>query len=229
MIIELPASPDTTTDPLILGLFFFPNNNLAIRKACAAELGGYDEDLSASEDVDICFRLASNANWVASREKSARVRHHPRSSFLSFIRQMWWWGWELGKVYKKTGHRGVFCYWVRSPKRVNAFECSFGKWFPCMLALFITDFHLFHFGVFAVVCAIAVGSNLGIILASILTVISLLSYSRAVRRLPLAFGLKCKIAFLQYCANLILISAAFLGGVRQGVILLPASIFRPTE
>lgn len=227
MIIELPNSPDEQNPPLQLSYFFFPNNNLAIRRVCASELGGYDQSLRASEDVDLCFRLAATQGWVAFRESAAVVRHHPRSRFMDLVRQMCWWGWELGRVYKKTGHRGLYVYYLARPGKVSAFECGLSNKHMPLLAVFLTDFHMLHIALAIAAVAALNAQHLLFLIFLIVGLWFLWRYLQECIALPLSLLQRAKIALIHYCANSALILAAFIGGLRHGLLFIPASIFRP--
>src|SRR5260221_2064727 len=108
MIIDLPLLPDridtqSAGRPIRMGFFHFSNNNLSIRRQCAREIGMYDLNASKSEDVDLCFRVALDPNWVAWRANEAIVRHKGRRTLWGLIAQMWGWGLYLGYPYSKTG------------------------------------------------------------------------------------------------------------------------------
>ena len=142
MIIELPF--DTSKSPVLkryrMAVFHFSNNNLAIRRSCARDLGDYDLAAKKSEDVDLCFRLAKSPKWVALREQGVTVRHKARRSFGAMIRQLWGWGFHVGWPYKKTGLRGLHLYWFDARKRKITRDLEL-PFLPFLVCAYFTDLH----------------------------------------------------------------------------------------
>ncbi|HEX6385852.1 MAG TPA: ATP-binding cassette domain-containing protein [Anaerolineae bacterium] len=64
-----------------------PGCNLAIRKACLKEIGGFDPQFCvAGDDVDVCWRLQQQG-WTLGYNPAAVVWHHRRSSIRAYWRQ----------------------------------------------------------------------------------------------------------------------------------------------
>jgi cellulose synthase/poly-beta-1,6-N-acetylglucosamine synthase-like glycosyltransferase len=79
---------------------FFPNCNLAVRKAALARAGYYDEQCIASEDVDMCKRVA-NQGWWLFYEPQAACGHEPRRTLGALMRQWFWYGRAAAFVFQK--------------------------------------------------------------------------------------------------------------------------------
>jgi hypothetical protein len=141
LLLNSGAQSQIAERPIRMGFFHFPNNNLSIRKRCARDIGMYDPAAAKGEDVDLCFRVARNPDWVAWRENAAIVRHKGRRSLWALIEQIWGWGLNLGYPYAKTGVRGVFLYLLNAREHtiVGRFESRF---FPILVCAFATDFYL---------------------------------------------------------------------------------------
>jgi hypothetical protein len=229
MIIELPVLPDQrgTAKRYKMGFFHFSNNNLAIRKACAQELGGYDPHLPASEDVDLCFRLALSATWVACREPGVIIRHKARKTLRATLRQMWNWGINLARPYRRTGITGIYLYWV-SPQRKTITRDLEIATFPILVSIFVTPFHLLHALTVLSVLLAVYGAMIPALLCATLTLASGHLYLQDILHLGLRRWPTLKLAVVHYLTNVTFITAAFLGGLSTGMILLPASIFPPT-
>ena len=88
---------------------FFPNCNLALRRATWSAVDGYDEGLAAAEDMDLCKR-ASAGGWRLFFEPNAKCRHQVRTSVPALARQ--WWGYGVGSatVQCKTRDTAVELY-----------------------------------------------------------------------------------------------------------------------
>jgi hypothetical protein len=228
MIIELPILPGASTSRRFrMGFFHFSNNNLAIRRSCAADVGGYDPRLLTSEDVDICFRVAKHPGWVACREPGVLVRHRNRRTMRAMVKQLWGWGINVGKAYRKTGIRGVYLYWVSQDRRTIVHDIEVER-FPILVAGFFTLFHVAH--ALLIVAAIAVLSSAPVIAGALAggALLSLWPFARTILDRRLGAWKTLELAFVTYVANATFMTAAFLGGLRAGIVFIPAPML-PTQ
>ena len=235
MIVLLPGQAsdhtawDNSVDPVkqyTMGFFHFSNNNLAIRKACAEAVGGYDPKASKSEDVDICFRVALSRDWIALRETGSHVRHKGRKSFGAFVKQMWGWGYHVGYPYAKTNRRGIYLYWldVRQQKITRDLEV---KQFPFLVCLFVTGFHMAHLLLVLALVAALFGQLLLALALSCLALPLFWRYLHDDRQAGLGVLKTCQLALLHYVANVVFTIATVAGALKQRIILLPSPILRP--
>lgn len=228
MIIELPVLPGASASRRFrLGFFHFSNNNLAIRRDCASDIGGYDPRMRTSEDVDVCFRVAQHEKWVACREPGVVVRHRNRRTVRAMVKQLWGWGINVGQAYKKTGIKGAYLYWVSLGKRTITHDIE-ADGFPMLAAAFFTSFHVAHVVVLAGIVAAALQVWW---LAGVLGLIAAVMFAPWVgilleRRLGVWKTLK--LAGVTYLANATFMTAAFVGGLRVGVLFIPAPML-PTH
>ncbi|HEY2430820.1 MAG TPA: mycofactocin biosynthesis glycosyltransferase MftF [Acidimicrobiales bacterium] len=65
---------------------YVPTAALVLRRSVLQELGGFDEDLTVGEDVDLVWRLVE-AGWTVRYEPSVTVTHPTRSSLGAWVRQ----------------------------------------------------------------------------------------------------------------------------------------------
>jgi hypothetical protein len=231
MINDLPLFFDVAgknsplTRPIRMGFFHFSNNNLAIRKQCARDVGMYDPVSQKAEDADLCFRVAMNQKWVAWRENGAVVKHKGRSSWWGLLKQMWGYGYHVGYPYSKTGIRGTYLYWLngRDHRLTGRFET---KRFPFLVCGFVTDFHLVNALLLLLVCAACLGHGLLAIAAVTGLVWTGPRYLHDIRHLGLQPWETFKLALLHHLSNLSFTIAAFIGALRRGVVLIPPSVFK---
>jgi GT2 family glycosyltransferase len=64
-----------------------PGCNMAIRKSCLEEIGGFDPQFrAAGDDVDLCWRL-QDRGWTVGYNHAATVWHHRRDSVRAYWKQ----------------------------------------------------------------------------------------------------------------------------------------------
>ncbi len=230
MIIELPF--DTSKSPVLrryrMAFFHFSNNNLAIRKSCARDLGGYDPAAKKSEDVDLCFRLAQSDRWVALREQGVTVRHKARRSFGAMVRQLWGWGFHVGWPYRKTGLRGVHLYWFSNRRRKIAADLELFPGLPFLVCAYFTDLHAAFAAGVASAASAATGHSAAAAALAGLFAFFFWRYTRDDRETGLPPWQALKLGATHLLINAVFSAAVLLGGLKHGVILLPATII-PTK
>jgi hypothetical protein len=231
MIIELPSTTSDWRGGRVrryrMGFFHFSNNNLALRAACARDLGGYDPGATRSEDVELCLRLARDTRWVALREHGAVLRHKARGTFRGFVKQLWGWGTHLGYAYRRTGLTGLHVYRVRTSDHQIGFAWEAPR-VPFLACVFVTDVHLFHAWLLAAVVAGALGALAVAAPAAAVALAYLWSSLGDERRAGLPPLETAKLAALHWVANVTFVTSGVLSGLRHGILLVPASIFRPS-
>lgn len=94
---------------------FFPNCNLAARRAVLEEVGFYDERCTASEDVDLCRRVASKG-WALFYEPRAACFHEPRRSLPGLMRQWYWYGQAASFVFKRHQRQRFEVFFSADPR-----------------------------------------------------------------------------------------------------------------
>ena len=227
MILELPGvDPGTPDRRLTLGFFHFSNNNLAVRKACIRDVGDYDEAVPSSEDVDLCFRVALSRDWVACREPGVRIRHKARGDVRGLVRQMWGWGRHLAGPYQRARRKGLFLYLVSS--KGNHIQRAL-EWprFPLYVVAMPTVFHGMHAAaLLALACGVA-GFVPGVLAAALATLLLARRWAAPALAFRGSPGRRVRIVVLHYLANAAFLGAAFVGGLRRGMVLVPASILPP--
>jgi hypothetical protein len=147
-----PGYLPTDRPPAIRG--FFPNCNLALRRSAWEELGGYDEELSTAEDMELCRRAAAAGRQLFF-EPGAACRHQARPSLGALARQ--WWSYGVGSAAVQRRHRdaALEVFWsgeitphIHRFRRLAAIERS-----PVSALVFATPFRVA--GGLAVAAAIA--------------------------------------------------------------------------
>lgn len=226
MIIELPILPSNRAAKRYrMSFFHFSNNNLSIRRDCALAIGGYDPEMRTAEDVEICFRVALSDRWVACREPGVVVRHKARRTIRGMIKQLWGWGINLGKAYRKTGKRGLFLYWVSSTEHMVTGDIEIDR-FPILVTGYFTTFHIAHLLGFAAAVAALLGAWTLAAAGGVMATGFLLYAMHNVTGRGLGVWRTFQLGCFAYLANVVFMAAACLGGLRAGMVYVPAAIFQ---
>lgn len=66
--------------------------NMFVRRATFISVGGFNEDLVAAEDVDLCERFAQNSGKIISDMRTANFHHGEPPTLWQFFRKEYWRG-----------------------------------------------------------------------------------------------------------------------------------------
>lgn len=66
--------------------------NLFVRRSAFLEVGGFSEDLIASEDVDLCYRLKERGGKIFLDKTIRNIHHGEPKTVLQFLRKEYWRG-----------------------------------------------------------------------------------------------------------------------------------------
>jgi cellulose synthase/poly-beta-1,6-N-acetylglucosamine synthase-like glycosyltransferase len=138
-----PSSPALTP--------FFPNCNLAVRRAAYQQAGGYDPEMNAGEDADLCRRVAA-ADWELVYQPDATVEHEPRAGWRALLRQWWSYGYAGARHFHKAQAKRLEIYWTAAAwPRIHRHRVLLGwqrapvggivflTFFPVLLGLFLAS------------------------------------------------------------------------------------------
>ncbi|MBN2491837.1 MAG: hypothetical protein JXQ29_13405 [Planctomycetes bacterium] len=203
-------------------IHFFPNCNLAVRREALAEAGFYDEGCTASEDVDMCKRVA-NRGWRLFYEPAAACFHEPRRSLWALMRQWFWYGRGAARVFHK--HQAArFELFVSLDPRPRIF--SYRRWvgarrFPVRGLLFVNYFTLLALLLFALVAALVCAAWVG---ASILVGLLAATLLGMHARNPVLAGRSLREILVYYTVgtamNVACTAGGLVGGLRRGMLYL---------
>ena len=121
----LPGSKPNAIPP------YFPNVNLALRRAVFEDIGEYDEDCNPGEDADLCVR-AARAGWAQYFEPSAYVFHEARPDLSALIRQWIWYAKGSSPFFFKLQKNRLEIYldWELTPKMYRYRRVLATRYFP---------------------------------------------------------------------------------------------------
>lgn len=191
-------------------LAFFSNNTLCLRREMVEQIGPYDPSLQASEDVDICARIARD-RWLIYKCPDMVLFHRPRPGLWALLRQWWGYGLNIPKVYRKysPGHLELFVYWP--PNRF--LQLLQKDELPLTCCIFVHPFLMMHL---LAAAALLFHSGFGGLLATL----ALLLYT-----LPdLAGGMNpssLKVAAIRYLVNWVFTLSHLVGAWRHRCLYLP--------
>jgi cellulose synthase/poly-beta-1,6-N-acetylglucosamine synthase-like glycosyltransferase len=202
---------------------FFAGANVAFRREALNEIGGFDPRCMTGEDCDICARLSA-ADKPLYMRRQATVGHHNPSTFKRLVQQWYYYGRYHPYVFRKHNERAVELY-VRLglPIEGERYACLFYRKSPLGIVCFITKFLLLHLSGLAAAAAYLSGwLTLGGILAGTAGVMALAYLWPDVRRSGIFPGIA--FAGIRYVADMALFAGALIGGLRERMIYLSATI-----
>ena len=122
---------------------FFPNCNLAVRRAAYKQAGGYDAVMTAGEDADLCRRVAG-AGWQLFYHPGAIVQHEPRPSLRGVLSQWWNYGYSGAVHFHKVRTHRLEIYWTLDARpRIHRYRRLLASnRFPLIGMVFLTYFPL---------------------------------------------------------------------------------------
>ncbi len=200
---------------------FFAGANVAFRRTAMERIGGYDPGCVTGEDCDVCARVLTDG-WELYLRRNAVVKHRNPTRLREMVRKWFGYGRYHPYVFAKHNDPAVECY-VRYPAPGGVrYACLFYRPSPVAVVVFLTNFlwlHLAGLATAAVWLAGSPGTWAGLALTAALAA----SYAWPdVKRHGLALGL----AFtgLRYCADMALFAGALLGGLKQRMLYLSATV-----
>ena len=185
-------------------LAFFSNNTMCVRRELLEETGGYDPTLQASEDVDLCARIARD-RWLLFQCPDMVLFHRARPGLLTLLQQWWGYGLNIPRVYQKysPGMLEAYLYWP--PDRfVRVWERD---GLPGEVCVFAHPFLVMHL---AAVFWLLTGSPV----LGLLTLVSVLLYLRP--DFP-----SLELVAIRYVLNVVFTLSHLWGGLRCGSLYLP--------
>jgi len=202
---------------------FFASANVAFRRHAFLEVGGFDPQCITGEDCDISARLSS-ADWELYTRRDAIVCHKNPTTIREVFRQWYGYGRYHPYVFAKHNERAVEIY-VRllRPLEGERYVCLFYRKATWAFVLFITNFLLLHAALLATGAAWLMGMNVAVWLGLGLTGFLACAYAWPDLR---KWGLFPGSAFtaVRYVADMALFIGAFIGGLRQKMLYLSATV-----
>ncbi len=199
---------------------FFAGANVAFRREAIHQIGGYDPQCVTGEDCDVCARL-STANWELYLNRDAVVFHKNPSTIRELMRQWYGYGRYHPYVFRKHNEGAVEIFVRSRPIQGERYRCLFWRKSRWPAAIFVTNFLLLHLTLFGTLAAACLGTDTrpGLALAALL----LIHYAWPdLKRAGFVCGWAH--AAVRYCADLALFAGAFVGGWKQKILYLSATV-----
>lgn len=204
---------------------FFPNCNLAIRRAVIDEIGPYDEHCKAGEDADICHRTAARG-WELFYERGAACHHEAKSSVEALAKQWFWYGYHGGYFFQKwQEHRCEIFVSLDARPRVNRYKmlCTADRT-PFRILLFLSFFTLFHLWLLALLlCLLAGWGTVALLLGGgLATATVVVIWKSPLRKLRL--GQLWVYILVTYAINVTCIASSLLGGLKRKMLYVHSGV-----
>jgi cellulose synthase/poly-beta-1,6-N-acetylglucosamine synthase-like glycosyltransferase len=202
---------------------FFAGANVAFRRSALQEIGGYDLQCKTGEDCDVCARLSAS-DWELYLRPEAIVAHSNPSTLGHVVRQWFGYGLYHPYVFAKHNERAVEVYArLGRPISGERYACLFYRRFPLAIVVFITRFVMMHLLALATAVAWVAGwTTLGWMGVVLTSAAMLLYASPDLKRFGALEG--CAFSAIRYAADAALFVGAFLGGLRQNMVYVSATV-----
>jgi cellulose synthase/poly-beta-1,6-N-acetylglucosamine synthase-like glycosyltransferase len=202
---------------------FFAGANVAFRRAALTETNGFDPCCVTGEDCDVCARLSA-AGHELFMQRHAVVAHDNQSSWWGFFRRWYGYGRYHPYVFRKHNEPAVEIH-VRVGLSVagERYTCLFYRKSPVPVVVFVTKFQLMHLALLCALGALVAGATTLAVTAAVVAGVLALGYAwRDLRRHGLLLG--AAFTALRYVGDLALFAGALVGGLRQRMLYLSATI-----
>jgi len=202
---------------------FLAGANVAFRRTALDIAGGYDPNCVTGEDCDLCARL-SKEQWELYIRRSAIVYHSNPTTLRHLMRQWYGYGRYHPYVFSKHNARAVEIFrQLRHPIRGERYACLFYRLFPVAVVVFLTPFLLLHSAAAITLALWLLGWTTAACLGLIVTGSLILGYAWPdIKRFGFFRG--SSITAIRYIADLTLSLGAFIGGLRQRMFYLSATV-----
>lgn len=202
---------------------FFAGANVAFRRSTLKEIGGFDPKCITGEDCDVCVRLSA-ADWELYLRRGAIVHHKNPSSLKHLVRQWYGYGLYHPYVFAKHNDRAIELYArTGEPLDGERYACLFYRLFPAAIVLFVTKFLVLHVTTIATLVMWFLGLTAAFWIGAGLTSLMAVLYAWPDMRSN-GFLLGLTFAGIRYAADAALFVGAFIGGLRQKMIYLSATV-----
>ncbi len=209
---------------------FVSNNNLAIRRKAALQVGGYREVLRIAEDYDVCQRVA-RAGWLLYFCPEISLGHRARASTRALLRQWWSYGFHLARNHARF-HPGRVLLGARAPgwRDPEAAEplrppaAGRTDGFRPTVLVYLSAFALLHLAAIVAALAWLAGPTPLAVAASLLLMPAAVVYAFPDFRYARADGVGTCLGLcaLRFLVNLAFVGAGLLAGLTRGsVYVLP--------
>jgi hypothetical protein len=202
---------------------FFAGANAAFRRKELEEIGGFDPNCVTGEDCDVCARLSAAGKELYMRQQAV-VAHNNPSTFKRLVQQWYGYGRYHPYVFCKHNETAAEIH-VRLGLAVEGerYTCLFYRPAPLGVVVFVTKFLLLHFVLACVLGAWLGGWTVAARMMAMLAGLIAIHYAWPdLRDYGILRG--CAYTALRYAADLALFTGAFLGGLRQRMLYLSATI-----
>lgn len=202
---------------------FFTCANMAVRRSVFESVGTFDTQLKTNEDLELCIRSTLHG-WKLYFEPAAIVVHRPQRKFFSVLKKWFYYSFYhprlLKKYDSKMAHIYIYKSWQNNPFPNFVY---FLARFPITAVVFINSFLLMHISiVFALICKFLQYESASVFFG-LLFLLSLVRYiwlrldQKSILRSLRYIG-------INYALNLSYILGALIGGMREGMLYVEATI-----
>ena len=202
---------------------FFAGANVAFRRTAVQQTHGFDPKCVTGEDCDLCVRLYKH-NWSLYLRPQAVVAHRNPTTLGQLVRQWFRYGLYHPYVFAKHNERAVEFYArLKQPMGAERYTCLYYAQSPVAVAVFFTRWLAINL---LLLGTLTLGLMRQPLAGAVMGAVALCQFVAYAWPDVRQFGVWLGSAFaaLRYAADASLFVGAFLGGLRQGMLYLSATV-----
>jgi hypothetical protein len=208
---------------------FFPTVNMAVRRAALADIGGFDESLVTSEDIDFCIR-ALDSRWELFYNPDIRVEHAARPTVRALMKQWFDYGLYHSRLFHKHNQCSVEILLPSPWHETRSFTAAFflpareGSSGRPKAIVFVTSFAILHLALAGALASGALGFPVASAAATLVAAAAAGGYFAQDLATAAPLAERLRNAGLRYLVNLAMVGGGLLGGLRDGFLYVDAAV-----
>lgn len=200
-------------------LAHFANNTLCLRREAFEQLGGYSEPIWASEDVEICSRIAKT-DWRMYRCPRMFMQHRGRTSIRKLLSQWWGYGINIPTIFKARNPGDVEAILTTSSGDCLRMVQRYNM--PVTACVFVHSFLLMHLFFLVAVLLAVFGWKLAALACLVASAGLAWEYTRPDRE---QYTGPSKLIVVRYLVNLAFFLSHIVGSYRARCLYLPQTLW----
>lgn len=201
---------------------FFGGANMAFRRSCLAEIGGFNPQMKVGEDTDISLRVFKSP-WKLFSMPFAVNYHSTDQPLWMFLKKCFLHGFYMAKILRTYNEKAIEVFVEdKNSSDKGVFTCVFfSQKTPVRAVVFVNEFLLFHFSL--LLFLLFPSGILGIVLGLVASLFGMRYFWDDLLITSRTRSLLSNLTH-RYLWNTMFLLGGVLGGIRQRLLLVNAAI-----